>query len=113
MFYDIVFIDDSVAEGIEIANEENFMKNNIMLVMIIGLFSNLCYTMQQNGLCPNLSQPRTQFQQDPMKQTDVNIARLHQMHGTSVPQNVLNNLSGVDAIIANRYNADLAKKQRK
>jgi hypothetical protein len=91
------------------------MNKNTMLLIVIGSFSSLCCAMQQqqNRLFPNLSQPQTPFQQNPMQKTNVNIANLHQMHGTPVPQNVLNGLSGVDAIIANRYNADLASKQKK
>lgn len=91
------------------------MNKNTMLIIIIGSFSSLCYTMQQqnNGLFPNLSQPRTQFQQNPMQQTNVTIARNNQMHGNAVPQNVLNNLNGVDYIIASRHNANLAQQQQR
>jgi hypothetical protein len=67
---------------------------------------------QQGGLFPNLSQPRTSFQQNPMQQTNVTIANSHQMHGAAVPQNVLNNLSGVDAIIAQRHNDRLASQKK-
>lgn len=88
------------------------MKNNIILIMIIGLFSNLCYAMQQQNLFPNLSQPRTQFQQDPMQRTNVTLANIDQMHGKPVSQDVLNKLKGVDAIIASRHNANLAQQRQ-